>query len=161
MKVRVKVEVNGLERESLVEPRVTLASFLRDDLGLTGTHIGCETTNCGACAVLLDGRPVKSCAVLAVQADGRKVPRHLGYNLAAISFSAGEIASEIRKQIPGFRVTYSPDQRQNIADSWPMSISDTEARRDWGWSHEYDLAKMTSDMLLKLGPRLESGQKDV
>jgi carbon-monoxide dehydrogenase small subunit len=73
MKVRVKVEVNGLKRESLVEPRVSLASFLRDDLGLTGTHIGCETTNCGACAVLLDGRPVKSCTVFAVQADGRKV----------------------------------------------------------------------------------------
>jgi nucleoside-diphosphate-sugar epimerase len=96
-----------------------------------------------------------------MQADGRKVPRHLGYNLAAISFSAGEIASEIKRQIPGFRVTYSPDPRQKIADSWPMSISDTEARRDWGWSHEYDLAKMTSDMLLKLGPRLKSGQKDV
>ena len=48
-----------------------------------------------------------------------------------------------------------------IADSWPMSISDTEARRDWGWSHEYDLAKMTSDMLSKLGLRLKSEQKDV
>jgi len=96
-----------------------------------------------------------------MQADGRKVPRHLGYNLAAISSSVGEIASEIRKHIPGFRVTYSPDYRQMIADSWPMSISDAEARRDWGWSHEYDLARMTSDMLSKLGPRLRSEQKDV
>ena len=96
-----------------------------------------------------------------MQADGKKVPRHLGYNLAAISFSAGEIAAEIRKHISGFRVTYSPDPRQKIADSWPMSISDTEARHDWGWSHEYDLARMTSDMLSKLGPRLKSEQKDV
>ncbi len=96
-----------------------------------------------------------------MQADGKKVPRHLGYNLAAISSSAGEIASEIRKHIPGFRVTYSPDHRQKIADSWPTSISDTEARRDWGWSHEYDLARMTSDMLSELGPRLKSEQKDV
>ncbi|MGD0476883.1 MAG: NAD-dependent epimerase/dehydratase family protein [Nitrososphaerales archaeon] len=96
-----------------------------------------------------------------MQADGKKVPRHLGYNLAAISSSAGEIASEIRKHIPGFRVTYSPDYRQKIADSWPMSISDAEARRDWGWSHEYDLARMTLDMLSKLGPRLKSEQKDV
>jgi len=96
-----------------------------------------------------------------MQADGKKVTRHLGYNLAAISCSAGEIASEIRKHVPGFRVTYSPDHRQKIADSWPMSISDAEARRDWGWSHEYDLAKMTSDMLSTLGPRLKSEQKDV
>jgi nucleoside-diphosphate-sugar epimerase len=96
-----------------------------------------------------------------MQADGKKVPRHLGYNLAAISSSAGEIASEIEKHIPDFRVTYSPDYRQKIADSWPMSISDTEARRDWGWSHEYDLARMTSDMLSELGPRLKSEQKDV
>lgn len=96
-----------------------------------------------------------------MQADGKNVPRHLGYNLAAISSSAGDIASEIRKHIPGFKVTYSPDHRQMIADSWPMSISDTEARHDWGWSHEYDLAMMTSDMLSKLGPRLKSEQKDV
>ena len=91
-----------------------------------------------------------------MQAERGKVPRHLGYNLAAISFSAGEVASEIRKHIPGFKVTYSPDSRQRIADSWPKSISDVEARHDWGWSHEYDLAKMTSDMLSKLGPRLKS-----
>jgi len=96
-----------------------------------------------------------------MQADRKNVPRHLGYNLAAISSSAGELASEIRKHIPGFRVAYSPDQRQMIADSWPTSISDKEARRDWGWSHKYDLAMMTSDMLSKLGPRLTSEQKDV
>jgi nucleoside-diphosphate-sugar epimerase len=96
-----------------------------------------------------------------MQTDVKNVPRHLGYNLAAISPSAGEIASEIRKHIPGFRVIYSPDQRQEIADSWPMSISDTEARRDWGWSHEYDLARMTSDMLSKLDQKLKSEQKDV
>lgn len=82
------------------------------------------------------------------------IPRHLGYNLAAISFSAGEIAAEIRKHIPGFRVTYSPDPRQKIADSWPKSIDDREARKDWGWSHRYDLSRMTDDMLSKLGPRL-------
>lgn len=92
-----------------------------------------------------------------MQADEKRVPRHLGYNLAAVSFSAGEIASQIRKHIPGFKVDYSPDSRQKIADSWPMSISDVEARRDWGWSHQYDLAKMTSDMLSKLGPKLKSG----
>jgi carbon-monoxide dehydrogenase small subunit len=69
----VTVSVNGEPRSVEVEPRLLLARFLRDTLGLTGTHIGCDTTNCGACTVLLDGVPVKSCTVLAVQADGREV----------------------------------------------------------------------------------------
>ena len=69
----VTVTVNGAERSATVEPRLLLAHFLRQTLGLTGTHIGCDTTSCGACTVLLDGVPVKSCTVLAVQADGRQV----------------------------------------------------------------------------------------
>jgi aerobic carbon-monoxide dehydrogenase small subunit len=69
----VTVSVNGEPRSADVEPRLLLARFLRDTLGLTGTHMGCDTTNCGACTVLLDGAPVKSCTVLAVQADGRRV----------------------------------------------------------------------------------------
>ncbi|MBI3840914.1 MAG: hypothetical protein HY297_03025 [Thaumarchaeota archaeon] len=85
----------------------------------------------------------------------------MGYNLAAISFSAGELAGEITKHMPGFRVDYSPDPRQKIADSWPMSIDDSEAKRDWGWAHRFDLASMTADMLSKLGPRLAQSQKDV
>jgi aerobic carbon-monoxide dehydrogenase small subunit len=69
----VTVSVNGEPRSADVEPRLLLARFLRDTLGLTGTHMGCDTTNCGACTVLLDGVPVKSCTILAVQADGRRV----------------------------------------------------------------------------------------
>jgi carbon-monoxide dehydrogenase small subunit len=69
----VTVTVNGEPRSAEIEPRLLLARFVRDTLGLTGTHIGCDTTNCGACTVLLDGMPVKSCTVLAVQADGREV----------------------------------------------------------------------------------------
>jgi carbon-monoxide dehydrogenase small subunit len=69
----VTVSVNGEPRSADIEPRLLLARFLRDTLGLTGTHIGCDTTNCGACTVLLDGVPVKSCTVLAVQADEREV----------------------------------------------------------------------------------------
>jgi aerobic carbon-monoxide dehydrogenase small subunit len=68
--MKVTVTVNGTERSADVEPRVLLVDFLRTNLGLTGTHVGCDTTSCGACAVLLDGRPVKSCTVLAAQADG-------------------------------------------------------------------------------------------
>ncbi|MDA4124291.1 MAG: NAD-dependent epimerase/dehydratase family protein [Thaumarchaeota archaeon] len=99
--------------------------------------------------------------VMLMTADRESVPRHSGYNLAAISFSAGEIAKEITKHVPGFKVSYAPDSRQKIADSWPMSIDDSEARKDWGWAHEYDLARMTSDMVAKLGPRLTGARKDV
>ena len=65
--------VNGQERSAEVEPRMLLVHFLRDRLGLTGTHIGCDTTSCGACTVLLDGTPVKSCTMFAVQAEGREL----------------------------------------------------------------------------------------
>ncbi|HEV3073193.1 MAG TPA: (2Fe-2S)-binding protein [Thermoanaerobaculia bacterium] len=70
---KIKVKVQGTEREAEVESRLLLVHFLREVLSLTGTHIGCDTTHCGACTVLLDGQPVKSCTVLAVQADGREV----------------------------------------------------------------------------------------
>jgi carbon-monoxide dehydrogenase small subunit len=69
----IKVTVNGTAHEAQVESRLLLVHLLRDQLRLTGTHIGCDTTHCGACTVLLDGQPVKSCTVLAVQADGREL----------------------------------------------------------------------------------------
>jgi carbon-monoxide dehydrogenase small subunit len=71
--VRVSVTVNGQRRTAEVEPRLLLVHFLRDTLGLTGTHVGCDTSNCGACTVHLDGVSVKSCTVLAAQADGAEV----------------------------------------------------------------------------------------
>jgi carbon-monoxide dehydrogenase small subunit len=70
---RLEVTVNGEPRDVEVEPRLLLVHFLRQTLGLTGTHVGCDTTSCGACAVLLDGVPVKSCTVLAIQAQGAEV----------------------------------------------------------------------------------------
>lgn len=70
---RVTITVNGEQRTADIEPRLLLAHLIRYGLKLTGTHTGCDTTNCGACTVLLDGEPVKSCTVLAVQADGREV----------------------------------------------------------------------------------------
>jgi aerobic carbon-monoxide dehydrogenase small subunit len=72
-KKHVHVKVNGRDHEAEVEPRLLLVHFIRDVLALTGTHVGCDTTNCGACTVLLDGRPVKSCTVFAVQVDGRQI----------------------------------------------------------------------------------------
>jgi len=71
--VNVHVTVNGAHRSATVETRTLLVHFLRENLSLTGTHIGCDTTNCGACTILLDGKAVKSCTILAVQADGREV----------------------------------------------------------------------------------------
>jgi carbon-monoxide dehydrogenase small subunit len=71
--VSVRLSVNGADHELVVEPRLLLVHALRDHLGLTGTHVGCDTSNCGACTVHLDGRAVKSCTVLAVQADGAEV----------------------------------------------------------------------------------------
>jgi aerobic carbon-monoxide dehydrogenase small subunit len=71
--MEITVTVNGQERTADVEPRLLLVHLLREEFGLTGTHIGCDTTHCGACTVLLDGVPVKSCTVFGVQADGRRV----------------------------------------------------------------------------------------
>ncbi|GIN22340.1 MAG TPA: (2Fe-2S)-binding protein [Bacillus bacterium] len=72
-KMKVNMTVNGRERSAEAEPRMLLAHFLRDELGLTGTHIGCDTSQCGACTVMVDGAAVKSCTMLAVQADGTEV----------------------------------------------------------------------------------------
>ena len=71
--MKVTLQVNGAERSADVEPRVLLVDFLRSNLRLTGTHIGCDTSGCGACTVLIDGEPVKSCTQLAVQANGRTI----------------------------------------------------------------------------------------
>lgn len=70
---KVHVKLNGRETSAEVEPRLLLAHMIRDVLGLTGTHIGCDTSSCGACTVILDGRPIKSCTLFAVQADGREI----------------------------------------------------------------------------------------
>src|SRR5512138_149542 len=73
MRHKITVTVNGEKREAEVESRLLLVHLLRENLRLTGTHIGCDTTHCGACTILMDGEPVKSCTVLAVQADGREL----------------------------------------------------------------------------------------
>jgi nucleoside-diphosphate-sugar epimerase len=72
------------------------------------------------------------------------------YNLAAMTFAPEEVAGSIQKQLPGFTIDYAPDFRQQIAESWPASIDDQVARKDWGWKHEYDLDKMTADMLANI-----------
>lgn len=71
--MKVTVNINGSSRSADVEPRVLLVDYIRTNLGLTGTHIGCDTTSCGVCTVLIDGTPVKSCTMFAVQAEGRSI----------------------------------------------------------------------------------------
>ena len=82
-----------------------------------------------------------------MEAPSNQIAVRTSYNVSAMSFSPGEIASEIKKQIPDFTVHYKPDYRQQIAESWPQSIDDSEARSQWGWKEEYDLERMTKDML--------------
>ncbi|MFX0143051.1 MAG: L-threonine 3-dehydrogenase, partial [Candidatus Hodarchaeota archaeon] len=86
-------------------------------------------------------------------ADASKLKRHV-YNITGFSFSAGELAAEIKKHIPEFSIEYKPDYRQEIADSWPKSIDDFPARDEWGWNPSYDLVSMTKDMIDKLSKRL-------
>jgi len=85
-----------------------------------------------------------------MQAPADKIKIRSSYNLSAISFTPKEIASEIKKHIPDFEISYKPDFRQQIADSWPASIDDSSARADWGWKHDFDLAGMTNVMLENL-----------
>ena len=82
-----------------------------------------------------------------MNAPAEKIKTRSGYNLAGISFSPVELVEEIKKHIPSFTCTYTPDSRQQIADSWPSNIDDSVAQKEWGWKHEYDLKEMTSEML--------------
>jgi nucleoside-diphosphate-sugar epimerase len=88
------------------------------------------------------------------EADKKKLKHFCDFNVTAMSFSAGELAAEIKKHIPDFKISYKPDFRQQIADSWPQSLDDTAARKEWGWKPTYDLKKMTSEMLEKLREKL-------
>ncbi len=93
-----------------------------------------------------------------MDADFSQLKHHADFNMTSMSFSAGQLAAEIKKHIPQFSCDYEPDSRQAIADSWPRSIDDSVARREWSWQPEYDLAAMTSDMLDKLGARHAAGR---
>jgi nucleoside-diphosphate-sugar epimerase len=83
-----------------------------------------------------------------------KLKNHSNFNFAGISFSCGELALEIQKHLKHFTINYQPDFRQKIADSWPQSIDDSQAKQQWGWQCQYDLAKMTADMLYQLKIKL-------
>lgn len=90
-----------------------------------------------------------------MEADPEKVKIRSSYNLSGISFNPSELAAEIKKHIPEFTISYKPDFRQQIAESWPESINDSDARADWGWHHEYDLSAMTDVMLKEIRAKLK------
>ncbi len=92
------------------------------------------------------------------EADFANLKHHCDFNVGAMSFSAGELAAEIAKHVPGFTCTYEPDFRQAIADSWPESLDDSAAREEWGWHPAFDLPTMTTDMLQVLKQRHAAGQ---
>jgi nucleoside-diphosphate-sugar epimerase len=97
------------------------------------------------------------CTLDLMDADFSSLRHHSNFNVTAMSFSAGELAAEIKRHIPSFVCEYKPDFRQAIADSWPASIDDSAARREWGWKPAYDLDRMTDDMLAALGKRHAEG----
>ena len=92
-----------------------------------------------------------------MEADFSQLRHHCDFNLTGMSFSAGELAQEIKKHIPNFTCEYRPDSRQEIASSWPRSIDDRAAREEWGWKPDFDLASMVEDMIERLRVRYEAG----
>ena len=92
-----------------------------------------------------------------MQADFSKLKHHSDFNVGAMSFTVGELAASIKKYIPDFEISYEPDSRQAIADSWPNSVDDSAAREEWGWKPAYDLDAMTQDMLKVLGEKHKKG----
>lgn len=94
--------------------------------------------------------------LMLMEADFSRLKHHTDFNVAGLSFSAGELAAEIRKHIPDFVCEYRPDFRQQIADSWPRTIDDSAAREEWGWEPQYDLPAMVADMLERLRRKLQA-----
>jgi nucleoside-diphosphate-sugar epimerase len=95
--------------------------------------------------------------LMLMDAGPKSITCHMGHNLSGLSFSAGELADEIKKHIPEFKCEFVPDFRQKIADSWPESVDDSIARRDWGWKPKYNLVSMTKDMIRELSTRAKQG----
>lgn len=93
-----------------------------------------------------------------MEAPAKNIKIRNSYNLGGISFTPEDMAIEIKKHLPGFTIDYDPDERQDIASSWPSSIDDTKAQEDWGWKHDYDLKKLVGVMLNKVNPKLLFGE---
>ena len=126
-------------------------------VGEAPTHVGVrERAEDDACGVALDahGNGIRAVVELMAADPARLVHRN-AFNIAAINFTPAELAAEIRKHLPDFRIEYDVDPvRQRIADSWPESLDDSAARAEWGWKPRYDLAAMVAEMLRELRVKL-------
>jgi len=118
-------------------------------------HYDCFLTEDTALPMMFMDDAVKATLDI-MNADADDVKIRSSYNLSAISFTPKQLAAEITKQIPDFTISYNPDFRQKIANSWPNSIDDVDARQDWNWKHSYDLETMTNEMLLQLREKVIS-----
>ena len=96
-------------------------------------------------------------AMTLMEAERARLRYQTGYNVSAMSFSLGELVAEIRRHLPSFECAFEPDERQAIADSWPRSLDDSVARADWDWRPQYDLSRMTEDMLRTLETKQQGG----
>ena len=150
--IAIDVTVNGIRFQRDVEPRLLLSDFIRQDLGLTGTHVGCEHGVCGACTILLDGEPVRSCIMLAVQAD-----RHDLRTVEALAGPAGELnplQSAFREAhglqcgfcTPGFLMTLTAFLRDNLnpTDEELRDALSSNLCRCTGYHHIFEAAKLAS-----------------
>lgn len=117
---------------------------------LSDGHYDCFLTEDTALPMMFMDDAVKATFDI-MNAEPSTIKIRSSYNLGAISFTPKQLASEIKKHIPNFTINYEPDFRQRIANSWPNSIDDTEARQDWNWKHTYDLKTMSNEMLTQLG----------
>ncbi|WP_223032168.1 NAD-dependent epimerase/dehydratase family protein [Hanstruepera marina] len=116
---------------------------------LSDSHYDCFLTEGTELPMMFMDDAIKA-TVDIMQAPAESIKIRSAYNLAAVSFTPKEVAESIKKQLPDFTISYTPDFRQDIADSWPKSIDDSEARNHWNWKHQFDLEGITSEMLTNL-----------
>jgi nucleoside-diphosphate-sugar epimerase len=121
-------------------------------------HYDCFVTEDTALPMMFMDDAIENTIKL-MNADGKDLTIRSSYNMAGISFTAGELAQAIKRRIPGFTITYNPDFRQAIANSWPASINDEVAQKDWGLTTKFDLEKMTDLMLEKVSEKLSAQKK--
>ncbi|MDZ4158685.1 MAG: (2Fe-2S)-binding protein [Anaerolineaceae bacterium] len=156
--VTIKVNVNGTEYERTVEPRLLLSDFIRHDLGLTGTHVGCEHGVCGACTILFDGQSVRSCLLFAVQANGHEISTVEGLgtpeNMHPLQTAFQEKhALQCGFCTPGFLMTLTPflDEHKNLSEEKIREALSGNLCRCTGYQNMVDAVKLAAERMAAKG----------